>query len=400
MSYTVLGMDPKSEYLSLPKLTDESAWPHRILNEVSRTPRRPFGSATENGANVPWVSLVAPDSLSPVENVVVNPKYDDVHGFIASITQAWDDELPLALKPDHFWLLVLQGVAAHVTANAEELRGRFVKHDGQNVLRVLRDGWVGGPGTEGYDWAGVATELTELVDANTVDGVVKMTATDFTTSTPVDVIAGKMTTMSALQKFFSYRMCTKCGFPEIQLEGTQEDWARLRDKINLLVNSKCLKSLSAAWLPALNSALDQFVTATDPKDGGGMSMVFWQSMCKRGGTSGSGGTSWLNGWYNVFFPLKRDGTPNEFCVPYTPEIGYANEDPQGVEYGWGENVPLGAKGMEFHEMPGGMTITPLIWEFFTKKIPLEMRSGFVGATQRDDGTIVPGVGWIITMSDA
>lgn len=397
---STLLIDPKPEYPSLTKFDGGSGWVDTVLEEINNPPRRPFGSAAENGAKAPQVSLVAPDSLSPVENVVINPEYEDVHGFIAAITQAWDDELPLALKPDHFWLLVLQAVAAHVTANAEELRSRFVTHAGQKVLRVHRDGWVGGPGTAGYDWAGVAAELTELVDANTVDGVVKMTATDFTTTTPVDVIAGKMTTMSALQKFFSYRMCTKCGFPKITLEGTPGDWARLRDKVNRLVGSKCLESLSATWLPALNSALDRFVATTELGTGGELDRAFWQSMCKRGGTSGSGGTSWLNGWYNVFFPLKRDGTPNEFCVPYTPKIGYATENPQGVEYGRGEKVPAGARGMEFHEMPGGMTITPLVWEFFAKEFPLQMRSGFVGATQRDDGTIVPGVGWFITMERA
>jgi len=394
---TTLMVDPKllsEEYASLPTHPDVRGWPKPILKELSRNFCHPFGTSAANGATTPTVALMAPDSLSPIKDVVIDPEYVTMHGFIASIVKAWDDELPLALKPDHFWHLVLQAVAGHVVANAEELRPRFVAHDGQMVLRVHRDGWVGGPGTAGYDWAGVATELTAMIDANTVDGVVEMTATDFTTTAAADVIAGKMTVMSGLQKFFAYRVSTRCGYPSITLEGTPDDWVRLRDKVNALVGAKCLPSLSTAWLPALNSALDRFVTAVTTRE---VDAAFWQSMCKRGGTTGSGSRSWLNGWYNVFFPTNHDGSPNKHCVPYTLKQGYALEDPGGATYGRGDKIPAGAEGMEEHEMPNGMTTTPAIWEYLGANIPFRMRSGFVGITQRGDGTISPAVGWCITV---
>ena len=37
------------------------------------------------------------------------------HGFIAAVTAAFRDHYPLKLKPQHFWLMVAQAVAVHVS---------------------------------------------------------------------------------------------------------------------------------------------------------------------------------------------------------------------------------------------------------------------------------------------
>ena len=37
------------------------------------------------------------------------------HGFIAAITAAFRDHYPLKLKPQHFWIMVTQAVAIHVS---------------------------------------------------------------------------------------------------------------------------------------------------------------------------------------------------------------------------------------------------------------------------------------------
>merc|ERR1719420_2335446 len=76
--------------------------------------------------------------------------YDN--GFLNAAVTAFAHHHPLSLSPDHFWLLVLLAVASHVDGNAEELRARFVAHDGKKTLLVRRDGFV--RGSEGNDWAG------------------------------------------------------------------------------------------------------------------------------------------------------------------------------------------------------------------------------------------------------
>ena len=58
------------------------------------------------------------------------------HGFIQAITTAFAEHWPLALRPEHIWTLVLQAVARHVDENTEELRERFVAHEGKATLEV------------------------------------------------------------------------------------------------------------------------------------------------------------------------------------------------------------------------------------------------------------------------
>src|ERR1700728_559348 len=66
------------------------------------------------------------------------------HGLLHAVHLAYADHRPLALSPDAIWLALAQGFAMHVHANAERLRGKFVRHEGQALLRVRRDDFVKG----------------------------------------------------------------------------------------------------------------------------------------------------------------------------------------------------------------------------------------------------------------
>lgn len=49
---------------------------------------------------------------------------------------AYVHHIPLILNPDHVWLVIVQGFAAHVKLNSEKLRDKFVKHDGKKTLEI------------------------------------------------------------------------------------------------------------------------------------------------------------------------------------------------------------------------------------------------------------------------
>lgn len=58
------------------------------------------------------------------------------NGFIGAAINAFRSHYPLEMKPIHFWLLIMQGVAEHVNQNAEELRSKWVNHEGKMVLVI------------------------------------------------------------------------------------------------------------------------------------------------------------------------------------------------------------------------------------------------------------------------
>eukprot|EP01052_Picozoa_sp_SAG31_P017614 SAG31_NODE_1213_length_9359_cov_4.298164_9_plen_265_part_00 len=152
--------------------------------------------------------------------------------------------------------------------------------------------------------------------------------------------------------------------------------------------------------------LDKLVAARS----GEVDSEFWNSMCKRGGTSGSGARTWFNGWFNILFPYIDRGpwdraciyrpSPNPYCVPYSPDAGYVLEGlVYNKRYGRGFRVLMGEEfgGPDCEDFGSGMSCAPVEWDYLGQSVPLDFNAGFVGATQ-DPHTlqIRPAVGWFIT----
>lgn len=312
------------------------------------------------------------------------------HGFIAAVTAAFAHHYPLALRPQHFWLLVAQGVATHVDLKAEEVRAQWVAHEGKKTLEVHCDEF--GLGKEN-DWAstvsGKPDSFSAQIAANTMPGVAEALAPAFSGTTEVEDIAQKIVVMDICKNYFSYRCTTECGFPEITLEGTQDDWVLLHEAAGRLLG-RCEPSFAAAWAESLLPLLGKLVAARS----GEVDAQFWNSMCKRGGTRGSGSRTWFNGWINVFFPyIKR--RPNHYCKPYSPSNGYVLEGLREKWYGMRE--PEGCAGPDCQDFGSGMSSAPVTWEIFSQEIKLDFNAGFTGAVQ-DPVTwqIRPQISWFIT----
>ena len=60
--------------------------------------------------------------------------------------------------------------------------------------------------------------------------------------------------MDSFKEYFSYIVYTECGIPKITLEGTVDDWKKLRDRALGLAQYDLVW-----WVEALEPVLDQFV---------------------------------------------------------------------------------------------------------------------------------------------
>ena len=138
------------------------------------------------------------------------------NGFISAVSAAFANHYPLALRPQHFWLLILQGVAKHVELNAEEVRTQWVRHEGQKELVVFCDDFVL---NRPNDWAGVVSERSDSfaaqIDANVVEGVAAELSPTFGGTTTVERVCEKITVMDVCKSFFSFKCVTRCGFPKV-----------------------------------------------------------------------------------------------------------------------------------------------------------------------------------------
>merc|ERR1719474_1979630 len=330
--------------------------------------------------------------------------------FITAAIDSWSSHYPIRFKPEHIWLLILQGVAVHVDRNAEKLRTKYVNHKETMTLRVERDDFV--LGSAKNDWEGVIEEFVEQIDSNTVKDTVQLFDCDFSGSTMMDKICTKVTIMDICKNYFNYMVCSMCGFPQITLDGTRSDWIRLKQKTSYLLKNKVDEQFGAQWSESLLPLLDRFIGAFD----GEIDCLFWNSMIKRGARYGSGGFSWFSGWINILFPfMSGDGgnARNQYCVPYSEGRAYVAQGLNSYDgrqqtyrslYGqWGiqQRYQHGSGGKQtggkVHEYPSGLAQAPVVWKYQGQQIEMKFIAGFVGYQQDPKSLeICPNLSWCIT----
>jgi len=218
------------------------------------------------------------------------------HPVVAAVHRAFMDHRPLCLSPDIIWLMICQGVANHINANAEELRSRFVRHKGKIQISIRRDDFV--KGSPENPWAETIEEFTKKVKEH-IGSAFDLFQPSFTTTGPVERAVAGVVLLDAMQSCFDYDMDTLCGIPAITLEGTPEDWQMVADR------SEQFGSLDLEWwLEPLRGILHQFVAASQ----GVVDRHFWRSLYKYHDESGG---PVITGWISALFPYLKDERTGE-----------------------------------------------------------------------------------------
>lgn len=165
------------------------------------------------------------------KDIVTYPGHDA--GFLSTVLEAYNDHYNLRTGPEDWWYTIIQTVAVAIDKNAKEdsVRKFFVEHEGKKPLEVRV-----GPSIYGVDYSWFFGQMSEEIAKNiNVPQYVKAMETDFSSSTKVHKIVGKIVLMKSVQEYFEYTMVTTCcGIPAIEMKGTEEDWRNLGLKTKAL----------------------------------------------------------------------------------------------------------------------------------------------------------------------
>jgi hypothetical protein len=213
------------------------------------------------------------------------------HPVVAAAHRAFMDHRPLCLSPDIIWLMICQGVANHINANAEELRPRIVSHQGKITIHVRRDDFV--KGSPENPWVEAIEDFTGKVQEH-IGPAFDLFQPTFTTTGPVERAAAGVVLLDAMQSYFTYDMETLCGIPAIMLQGTPEDWQAIADRAEQFAYLDL-----EWWLESLRAVLRQFVAAAQ----GNADRSFWKSLYKYRDESGG---PIITGWISTLFPYLKD----------------------------------------------------------------------------------------------
>jgi hypothetical protein len=302
------------------------------------------------------------------------------HPVVATVHRAFMGHHPLSFSPDTIWLMIIQGVANHINAHAEELRPRIVSHEGKVTIKMRRDDFVKGspenPWSEVFDE--FSTQIRDYIGPN-----IERFVPSYSTTGPSERAAAEVVLLDAMQSYFEYVVNTLCGIPTITLEGTHEDWKALAER------AQGFREFGlGSWLEALSPILDQFARASR----GDVDHTFWRSLYKFNSVSG-GAT--INGWITAFFPYRKDLRTGRASRATNLLFGTNNAKLERMLYP-AEDRNCEAPGYSVGSFPSGLSKAPFRWNYLERSFDMEFLGGFVGVAQDHETlTLRPEIGWAV-----
>jgi Domain of unknown function (DUF4419) len=210
------------------------------------------------------------------------------HPLIDAVHTAFSQHRPLTLSPDAIWLVIAQGFGHHVAENAEELRRRLVRHKGKHILRVKTQDLT----LSSFEDA--VASFSELIRRE-IDPVLHETLMcDFSTTNSTIRTASEVALMDTFSSYFAYALTCVCGIPRITIEGTLDDWQRIRARIEVLATYGL-----EWWVCRLRTILDEFVRAAE----GRPNQEFWKAIYK---PKSAYAQEMVTGWMADLFPYLGD----------------------------------------------------------------------------------------------
>jgi hypothetical protein len=342
--------------------------------------------------------LVLPNRHQPVANAVydsmtpaLRARFDALpagrrpvsgcHPLIDAVHVAFSQHRPLTLSPDAIWLAIAQGFSHHVTENADTLRHRLVRHQGRRGLVAAITGW-----SQAEFEIGIANFSSQIREAT--DPVLHETLVcDFSTTTPAIRTAGEVALMDTFSAYFDYEMMCFCGIPKIAIEGSLEDWQRIRARVEVL-DTYGLEW----WVARLRPILDEFVLAAE----GHPTREFWQAIYK---PEKAYGDEVATGWIADLFPYLGDA-PGRYRnhVFEHQRVDWALPIDKGVQTGGRRRFgPRSDKGVKLGSFPSGLSSVPVKVRFFDdSEFCVDLLGGFFAVTQHEsDGALAPLIGWAV-----
>lgn len=233
---------------------------------------------------------------------------DCENNFIATYLYAYNNHKDIVFSVNDLWAVITLNLSEYINNNSEILRNKFVFHEEKIELNVYENAnTIEESIRMEYKWDNFFEQIISQITANTKEGIVDLIKNDFSVGDKFYTILSTATIMNSFKNYFSYgRMICCCGIPGVHLEGTREDWIKLKIKIeNLASLSKDPKDNNDPLIIYINSIskiIDEFINTYNGK----VNIKFWNRIAateeKRVGSGGEVQT-YLEGWITHFYQI-------------------------------------------------------------------------------------------------
>ena len=228
------------------------------------------------------------------------------NNFINSIITAYNAHISWRVRPDDLHMVLQMAFATCFNNNAQQLRHFFIAHEGKMKLKIESSRF----------YLNYFCETFKQMMADNVKDpeFIRAFTQRYTTTTALLGTVSNMFLMNALKEYFSFEMHLSCGIPSIIMEGTLEDWHKLKafyEYFKNLLEETELKE----WFKHFDIIMDMFIKMRNLKAINNASeddldyeaTPDIKELCKRVISFvpvGSGGDTILGGWARLFVPYS------------------------------------------------------------------------------------------------
>jgi Domain of unknown function (DUF4419)/HAD domain in Swiss Army Knife RNA repair proteins len=305
----------------------------------------------------------------------------DYHPLVAALHLAYAHHHPLSLSPDLIWLLICQGVAHHINANAEQLRPQLVQYQEQLIINH-QEFHQGFPDNS---WYLVLNQFSALLK-KCLGNQYELFVANFSTTEATERVAAEIVLMEAMPKYFHSELDKTMGggIPTITLEGTPTDWQNIMERVEAFVTLEL-----DWWLKPLRSILREWVAAAQGKS----NPTFWRFMYRIYPSTGQCSLESATGWIALFFPYLNDkqGIPTRRNSWLTGKRNLKELLSASQQH-----------GVYNFQFPTGLAKAPVVYlerndcGNILRRYDMEFLAGFMGVTQNPNTLCLrPEMGWAL-----
>ena len=227
---------------------------------------------------------------------------------IQGLILAYKNHFPITVSPDMIWLLILQGYARFMDKYHELVREQFVNFEGQKTLYIDRYG-IPVKAAKEEDWVGIINEFVEQICDYVGEEIITNLQSDFSTTNAATLLTSQASIMSAMKHYFNFEVgMGGCGISSITLEGSLEDWKKIKTKLEYLSKSKfALNWWTKHLIPIIDNIIKTKNYYDEHQNINSELIEFWKTMIRLKGEGNFYNPHMLNGWIIKFIPnLNRE----------------------------------------------------------------------------------------------
>jgi hypothetical protein len=233
-------------------------------------------------------------------------------------------------------------VSLIINKDPERYRESFVDHKGKELIEVRNDNLIMDVSDQlrTEEWQTIFPIFEQKMNEKMKMDINR----EFSTTTRTHYTVSQILVMDSMKNYFSYKVSTRCGIPEIRIGGTVVDWTILDEAIQeVCTRIYNIPESNPEKSPRYSRFIDECKKVLQSKG----DPDFWEKLYHYQGARGSGQTDTVTGYVNDLFPI----------------------DPEG------KNVSGAGSKRDIHSFPPVAGKVPFLWEYLGTKNNCEFEAG-------------------------